>query len=119
MSESDATNARSQEEKERDRQIQSRLEYWKIQYDFQKHVTTVGLLAAAGFTALLGGFFKNDCPWALDDAIGPPTATIVIVLIYVAVFFSVIFASIAALLASFLIGSVQETTHNQQTTLTT
>jgi hypothetical protein len=102
----------TEEPKQEDRVIQenveSRLEYWKIQYDFQKHVTTVGLLAAAGFTALLGGFFKNDCPWAFDAATGLPIATMVIVIIYVAVFLSVVFATIAALAASSLIGSIED-----------
>jgi hypothetical protein len=98
---------RSQEEKDLDRLIQARLEYWKTQYDFQKHITTVGLLAAAGFTALLGGFFKDKCPWALDQATGAPTATLVIISIYVAVFLSGFFASRAALFASRFIESGQ------------
>jgi hypothetical protein len=42
-----------------DRKAQSELEYWKAQYDFHKHLMTLGLAAAAGFVAVLAlpGFF--------------------------------------------------------------
>ena len=39
------------EEKERDRLILNGLEYWKVQYDFQKSLMRLGLTATAGFFA--------------------------------------------------------------------
>jgi hypothetical protein len=45
--------------------MQSGLEYWKTQYDYQKHLMTMGLLATAGFIALLGGFFRGSGPWGV------------------------------------------------------
>ena len=34
------------------------LEYWKTQYDFQKHLMTLSLAFAAGLAALLAGFLR-------------------------------------------------------------
>jgi hypothetical protein len=42
-----------------------KLEFWKAEYDFQKHLMTLGVAASAGFAALLGGFFRGKGPWAI------------------------------------------------------
>ncbi len=135
MGESDANNGNSKEpdipkpdpqaEKQRDRFIQSGLEYWKIQYDFQKHLMTMDILAVAGFVALLGGFFGGDGEWVVGHLIayldsifwlggslestdplvtGNRFANICIILIFSGFFLSVIAAFRAAQAARLMIG---------------
>jgi hypothetical protein len=54
-------------ERELERAVQSELEYWKAQYDFQKHLMTTGLAAAGAFVAILVGYLRGTepGPWAI------------------------------------------------------
>jgi hypothetical protein len=43
-----------------ERVFQSDLEFWKIQYDFFKHLMTLAIALIAGFGAMLGGVFEDQ-----------------------------------------------------------
>lgn len=58
------------EDKKRERLIQSALEYWKANYEFQKHLTLITLTATAGFIALLSGFFGGPGEWVIENSKG-------------------------------------------------
>ena len=57
---------------------QNKLEYWKAQYDFQKHLMTLGVAGAAGLAALLGGVFSGEDPWGISYFFGHSDRVIVI-----------------------------------------
>jgi hypothetical protein len=39
------------------RLLQSGTDYWKVQFEYYKHLMTINLAAVAAFGALLGGFY--------------------------------------------------------------
>ena len=60
------TNA---EEQHLSQSVQSQLEYWKAQYDFQKHLMSTGLAGVVGFAALLVGVLESNEPgvWPIAE----------------------------------------------------
>jgi excisionase family DNA binding protein len=55
--------AASTENGRRDRLLHGATEYWKAQYDYHKHISTISLASTAAFIALLGGFFGDTSGW--------------------------------------------------------
>jgi hypothetical protein len=90
------------------RAVQSELEYWKAQYDFQKHLMTTGLAAAGAFAAILVGYLRGLEPgsWAIAVFVSEETrfelgavdsaANIAIPMVFGAFLLSAILAQFAA-----------------------
>jgi uncharacterized YccA/Bax inhibitor family protein len=53
-----------------DRLRQGSVEFWKIEYDFFKHMMTFSLAAIAAFGAMLGSVFSDPYVWVQDWLVG-------------------------------------------------
>ena len=91
----------SEEKEKRDRLTQILLEYWKAQYDFAKHLMTIGLAGMVTFGALLAGVYHPQ------DAM-PLTYYFWIAIIFLLFLLTVIVAYLAAYLATSLIFELKD-----------